>query len=332
MLGDLPKVGIVGAGLIGVKRARALNGIAELISFVEPNSIVADEFEKQFNVSPSFNFSDLLEKVGNNGVVLICVPTRAAFDLALESIKAGCHVLIEKPGALNKVEISQLVSTANKYKTVLRIGYNHRFHPGINNLIQDATSGIYGSIQLIRARYGHGGRLGYENEWRAKRELAGGGELMDQGSHLIDLVHALVGEFKVNFGSLPTLFWDMEVEDNAFISGTSSNGASIWLQSSWTEWKNIFDLEVFCKTAKLQVTGLGGSYGPEVYAKFEMGPGMGPPLKTSFQYPPADNSWFLELNDLFQQISESEHKISGATGEDGLFVIEMIEELYRDYL
>ena len=131
---------------------------------------------------------------------------------------------------------------------------------------------------FIRARYGHGGRVGYEREWRAQREVSGGGELIDQGIHLIDLTRFLAGDVDLAFGELRTTFWDMDVEDNAFLALRPHAGGFAWLHASWTEWKNLFSLEIMLERAKIEIAGLGGSYGPETLTLFEMLPEMGPPL------------------------------------------------------
>ena len=117
---------------------------------------------------------------------------------------------------------------------------------------------------FVRARYGHGGRVGYEKEWRARPEMSGGGELIDQGVHLIDLARWFVGaEFAQVEGKAVTLFWDMPVDDNAFMTLTTASGQVAHLHVSCTEWKNMFSFEIYARHAKLQIDGIGGSYGVE---------------------------------------------------------------------
>ena len=75
---------------------------------------------------------------------------------------------------------------------------------------------------------------------------SGGGELVDQGMHLLDLSYSLLGPLPLHAALLRTEFWPMDVEDNA----VSSSATKIWpwtlFHASWTEWKNLFSLEVFC--------------------------------------------------------------------------------------
>ena len=148
------------------------------------------------------------------------------------------------------------------------------------------ASGRYGPLMFVRARYGHGGRLGYEQEWRADRPtVSGGGELVDQGSHLIDLVRACFGDVDLAFAEMRTMFWKMDVEDNAFLALRPRSGGFAWLHASWTEWKNLFSFEVMLERAKLEVNGLGGSYGPEQLTLYEMAPEMGPPPRDDVGVP-----------------------------------------------
>jgi predicted dehydrogenase len=236
-------------------------------------------------------------------------------------------VLIEKPGALNLAELKELKGEAEKTNSILRIGYNHRFHPGFLKLKDIVKSAGYGDIQLIRARYGHGGRPGYETEWRAQREISGGGELIDQGSHLIDLSHFLAGPSTLEFASLPTMYWNMDVEDNAFLALSTSGGAKSWLHASWTEWKNLFSFEVFFKTAKVEVNGLGGSYGPEKLIVHHMEQGLGVPTSKEESFGESDSSWALEMSDIMNQINGLQH--NGADIDSAIDVFEIIESAYK---
>ena len=175
-------------------------------------------------------------------------------------------MLIEKPGGRDLAGVAQVAALARERGIEVRVGYNHRFHPSILAAKEMVDSGRHGPILHIRARYGHGGRPGYEKEWRAQREISGGGELIDQGLHLIDLVRFLAGDVDLAFAELRTDFWPMDVEDNAYIALRSRVGAFAWLHASWTEWKNIFSFEIAMRDAKIEVQGLGGTRHRAVHA------------------------------------------------------------------
>ena len=152
-------------------------------------------------------------------------------------------------------------------------------------------AGALGPLLYLRGRYGHGGRLGYDREWRADPAVAGGGELLDQGVHLIDLSRWFLGDFVEVAGRVGTYFWNMPVEDNGFSVLRTAAGQVAWLHASCTEWKNLFCFEIFGRDGKLQIDGLGGSYGVERLTFYRMLPQMGPPETTIWEYPGEDLSW-----------------------------------------
>ena len=180
----------------------------------------------------------------------------------------------------------------------------------------------------MRGRYGHGGRVGYEKEWRAQKEISGGGELIDQGVHLIDLARWFLGDFTHVRGSVPTLFWNMAVEDNAFLELQTGAGAIAWLHASCSEWKNLFSLEIYGRDGKLQVEGLGGSYGLERLTHYQMKPGMGPPeIKNFFEFPGEDVSWRAEIEVFEHDIATGTRPSPGLA--DAFATLQIVDEIYR---
>jgi predicted dehydrogenase len=163
-------------------------------------------------------------------------------------------------------------------------------------------SGIAGELMFVRGRYGHGGRIGYDKEWRANPDLSGGGEMIDQGVHMIDLSRWFLGDFVQTTGFAHTYFWDMPVDDNAFLMLRSERDQMAFLHVSCTEWKNLFSLEIYGRNAKLHIEGLGGSYGVERLALYRMLPEMGPPETTIWEYPRGDQSWAIEFAEFLEDI------------------------------
>ena len=236
-------------------------------------------------------------------------------------------MLIEKPGARRRSELESVARTAASTGVSVRVGFNHRFHPAMLRARELIADQRYGPVMVVRARYGHGGRLGYEREWRADATRSGGGELLDQGVHLIDLTTYFSGVPTLRYGSVSTLFWDMAVEDNAFVHLGLRDGGDGWLHASWTEWKNLFSFEIACRTAKLEISGLGGSYGPERLTVYEMSPELGPPQATTFEWPPGDDSWALELGDLDRYLDGQ--PALGTTLEECMHTLALIDSVYE---
>ena len=165
-----------------------------------------------------------------------------------------------------------------------------------------------------------------EKEWRGNMSIAGGGEMLDQGVHLIDLSRWFLGEFPDVSGHVARYFWDWEVEDNGFALLKTDKGQTAWLHASCTEWKNLFSFEIYGKVGKLAIDGLGGSYGVERLAYYKMLPRMGPPDTTIWEYPGEDRSWHLEWQHFQDCIAGG--KTSGGNMEDALAALRVVQKLY----
>jgi len=243
--------------------------------------------------------ADWRQAVSDGDVELVIVSTinSSLAEIACAALSADKHVLVEKPAGRNPEEIGKLIDAQKKSKAYAKVGFNHRFHPAMQKAYSILRTGELGEFMFIRGRYGHGGRLGYEKEWRFDKSLSGGGELLDQGVHLIDLSRWLSGEeFTRADGYTGAFFWDAPLEDNGFMLLRTERGHAAWLHASATEWKNMFSLEIYCKTGKLQIDGLGGSYSAERLTLYRMLPQMGPPETTAWEYPFPDMSWKAELD------------------------------------
>jgi predicted dehydrogenase len=259
--------------------------------------------------------------------VILATPNALLPKLAAEALAGGKHVLLEKPGAISSGQLRSLRESTQGGRLKVRLGYNHRFHPALLQARTLVDAGVTGPLLYLRGRYGHGGRKGYDREWRANPSISGGGELIDQGVHLIDLARWFLGPLPRVEGHAATYFWDMPVDDNAFLSLRSAEGRTAWLQVSCTEWKNLFSLEIYGKEAKIHIEGLGGSYGIERCTLYRMLPEMGPPETTTWEYPRGDDSWGLELRAFIQDILENRACDPGL--EDGIAILETVERIYR---
>jgi predicted dehydrogenase len=319
------EVAIVGCGLIGRKRALALAG-AKLTLACDLDQARANAIA---SLSPGcqavIDFQDVLRSPVQ--MVIVATANHVLASLALEAVRAGKHVLIEKPGAIAASELETLSAEAPSHGVQVRIGYNHRYHPALQKAREIVDSGAIGELMFLRGRYGHGGRVGYEKEWRADPKLSGGGELIDQGVHLIDLAQWFLGDFTDVSGHAATYFWQMPVDDNAFLNLRTAKGQTAWLQVSCTEWKNLFSLEIYGRTGKLHLEGLGGSYGVERLAFYQMLPAMGPPDTTIFEYPRGDDSWRIEMAEFLEDIRLGRTPQPGV--REGLATLRIVETIYR---
>jgi predicted dehydrogenase len=261
-------------------------------------------------------------------IVIIATVHNILAEITLAAVQAGKHVLVEKPAACSAREIDPIIAAATENKVLVRVGFNHRYHPAFIKAREIVANGEMGELMFIRARYVHGGRIGYEKEWRADKTIAGGGELIDQGMHLIDLSRMFLGNFTGIKGFAYTYFWDMNVEDNGFMLLETDSNQVAFLHASWTEWKNTFSFEIYGKDAKIEISGLGGSYGVEKITYYKMLPQMGPPETTSWEYPFPDLSWENELREFFEDIRIGRKPSPGL--EDAKAALEVIERVYEE--
>ena len=295
------KVGIIGCGLIGQKRAKSLGLRGNLIACADINVNNAKKIAHNKNVKIYNSWKKLLQ-IKEIDIVIISTFHNQLGKILLEAYKKNKHILVEKPGTKNLKEIKKIISKIKGNKIKIRIGYNHRYHPSIIKAQEIIKSGGIGKIMYLRGRYGHGGRFKYENEWRAKKSISGGGELIDQGSHLIDLSRLFLGEFDKIEGFVNTYFWKMSVEDNAFLTLKTKSNKVAFLHVSWTEWKNIFSFEIFCSHGKLDINGMGGSYGQEQLTLYKMSKKMGIPKQKKWRFKLQDISWKTEINEFYDDI------------------------------
>ncbi len=260
-------------------------------------------------------------------IVIISTLHDTLAEIARGAVAAGKHVLIEKPAARRAAELAGLAEVAAANGSLVRVGFNHRYHRALQKAHDLVTSGALGPLMFLRARYGHGGRVGYDREWRSDATKSGGGELIDQGPHLIDLARWFLGEFAEVDGFATTYYWDMPVDDNGFLLLKTASRQVAFLHASCTEWKNTFSFEIYGRNGKLDINGLGGSYGTERLTYYRMLPEMGPPETTAWEYPMADNSWDVEFADFLEDIRLKRQPSAGI--HDAIEALTIIERIYR---
>jgi predicted dehydrogenase len=293
---------IIGCGLIGRKRAAALGRGARLLACADLDGGRASALAATVPgavAEPSWQAAVTRPDVE---LVIVATTNDALAPVSIAALDAGCHVLVEKPAARSVAELAQVQAAAQRAGRLVRVGFNHRYHPALRKARSLIDEGAIGPLMFMRGRYGHGGRPGYDREWRADPARSGGGELIDQGVHMIDLAHWFLGEFAEVDGLARTFYWDMPVDDNAFLRLSTAGGQVAFFHVSCTEWKNVFSLEVYGREGKLQVEGLGGSYGVERLAWYRMLPRMGPPETTIWEYPGPDDSWEVEFAEFLEDL------------------------------
>ncbi len=196
--------------------------------------------------------------------VILAVPHTFLAEMAVAALAAGKHVLSEKPGAISSEEMERISAAEKQSGRRYMIGFNHRFHAAFMEAKKLADAGAIGDLLFVRARYGFGGKPGYEKEWRFKKEMSGGGELIDQGVHMIDLARWFLGDFPKVEGYAENMFWKGGVEDNGFALLRTAKGNVASIHVSWTNWNWTHCFEIYGTDGYLVIDGLDQRYrGPE---------------------------------------------------------------------
>ena len=205
-------IGIIGCGLIGKKRADNLGKQGILLACADVNIKNAELIANKKKKIKVFKDWRKLLRIKELDIVIIATIHNQLSKILLGAIKMGKHVFIEKPASINLTKLRSIIKANKILKRKIRVGYNHRFLSSIIKCKELLDKNILGDLMFIKASYGHGGRFGYDKEWRMNPKISGGGELIDQGSHLIDLSEFFFGKIIKAEGTLRDFFWKKKVE------------------------------------------------------------------------------------------------------------------------
>jgi predicted dehydrogenase len=322
------RVGIVGAGLQGQRRSPVVRDFpdTELVvisaAHLESAKPLADNVGCEWAVGwePVVQRDDI-------DVVLVCTPPNLHAVISIAAMRRGKHVLCEKPLARTLEEAQDMLAAARESGVTLKCGFNHRHHPGIQRARQWFDSGVIGEPTFIRCRYGIGGRPSYEKEWRADPQVVGGGQLMEQGIHAVDLCRWFLGDFTQVACLVGNYFWKTQpLEDNSFVLFRTQGGAVASIHSSLTQWKNLFSFELYGRDGYIAVEGLGGSYGTEraVLAKRDF---VAPFGEEVIEFRGGDCSWLEEWKEFVAAVRERREPLGN--GNDGLEALRLVYGAYN---
>ncbi len=331
------RTAIIGAGLAGRKRAESLKSCGPGVQLVAVCDIDSGRAADLATAAGAQAFDDWRKTLDISGLeaVIAAAPNKLNAQITAAALERGCHVLCEKPLGRNAAESEAMCRLATVRRRILKTGFNHRHHPAVAKARALVEAGELGSVHHLRGVYGHGGRPGYEKEWRADPDLAGGGVLLDQGVHLIDLCRWFLGEIVEAVGQIRTAHWPMAVEDNASLILRAAGGGTASLEVSWTQWKNRFQFEILGDKGTLLIDGLGGSYGPERLVRWSRRPAPekpgqysgGAPDENVEEFPGPDISWEREWEE-FSGAIQTGRQPQGS-GIDGLRANRIIDAVYQ---
>jgi 1,5-anhydro-D-fructose reductase (1,5-anhydro-D-mannitol-forming) len=324
------KCGIIGFGKMGMTRANAIerSDRGQVVSVYDSAKI----HDTNYMISPD---EDTIINDPSIDAVFICTPNYRIVPLCKQALAAGKHVFSEKPPAFNAAEVGEVRVTEESSGKKLMYGFNHRHHDSIKKMKQIVDGGELGKVLWMRGRYGKEVDEDYFKGWRADPKLAGGGIMLDQGIHMLDLFLHFAGGFDEMHSIVSNLHWKMDgLEDNVFaIMRNTESGISASLHSTMTQWRYLFSLEVFLQKGSLILNGLktsSGVYGDEELAiKYnEFGDKSGNIRHEEIIKYETNNSWNSEIREFFDAISENKH-ISNGNSEQAYQLMEAIDRIYQ---
>jgi len=322
---------IIGFGKMGRIRAKSLeeSGRARIAGVFD--SSPKDSGPYKFYASEQSILDD-----ADVGAIFICTPNYRIVPLCKAALAAGKHVFCEKPPAFSAAEVKEVMAVEAASGKVLMYGFNHRHHESVQRMKAIIDSGDMGRILWMRGRYGKEVDESFFRDWRAKKELAGGGILLDQGIHMLDLFLYLAGDFDEVQAMVSNLFWKIDgIEDNVFAQFRSrKTGICASLHSTMTQWRYLFSLEIFLERGSLVLNGLktsSGAYGDEDLSikhnqDGRTAAGNRGEVRHVFH---TDTSWAREIK-LFLDAIRNGGYPETSNSIDALKVMTIVDQVYRD--
>ncbi len=323
------KFGIIGFGKIGQLRKQIIEEL-NLGKIVAISDLYSDLSSVDNEIFTTSDYKKLLEKDVN--CVVIATPNNVTAQAIIDSLNANKHVFSEKPPGKTLDEVLKINDTFIKNQQLrLKFGFNHREHYSVREAKKIIKNGTMGRLMWARGMYGKAGSENFEKEWRSSKEKAGGGILLDQGIHMIDLLNYFMGSFTKVKSFVTKSFWDIPLEDNAFAILKNNNNQHAIFHSSSTQWKHLFKLELFFSEGYMILSGLltsSKSYGRETLIiarrNFEDG---GKPMEEEIYFD-KDKSWYFEMQDFYDSIINKK-PITQGTIENAIEAMELVEKIYK---
>ena len=326
------RVGIAGFGKIGQLRADILSKRND-IAIVGVFDVVKPEKHLKYDYYNSYE--SLLDL--DLDAIFICAYNTVLADYTARALNKGFHVFCEKPPAMKVEDLDKVFKAVESSKKILKYGFNHRYHYSVMEAKKIIDSGKMGKLLWLRGIYGKAGSIDYDKNWRNFKKYSGGGILIDQGIHMLDLIRYFSGEKfnKIN-SYITTAYWNIQVEDNAFVLMQSDNKVIASMHSSATQWKHKFLLEMCFEEGYLNLDGiLSGtrSYAPEklIIGRREFEDttfAMGKPKETVIYFE-NDHSWNLEVEEFINAVN-GVGEIKEGTLQDAYDTLSLVQKVYEN--
>jgi predicted dehydrogenase len=323
------RVGIAGYGVVGQRRRSFIDKMPnfETVAICDRKFDLSEHVEEGIASHP--DYQSLLDE--NLDVLFVCMTNDMAPEVSIAGLDRGFHVFCEKPPGRNLQDTQRVYKCEQKHPGLkLKYGFNHRYHDSVLDALKIIQSGELGKIINLRGVYGKSKVINFESDWRTKRSIAGGGILLDQGIHMVDLIRLFAGEFVDIHSFISNDYWKHDVEDNAYALMRTESGVVAMLHSSATQWRHRFNLDITLEEGTIVLSGiLSGtkSYGAEtltVARKLEHD--AGDPRETTTRYT-SDPSWESEVKEFSHAIA-NDKMITNGSSKDALRTMQMVYRIY----
>jgi predicted dehydrogenase len=323
------RIGIAGYGIVGQRRRHFIDQHARLQTVAVCDRVFGGSGTLPDGVQCHATYDHLLNEPLD--ALFVCMPNYMAAEVTMAALEQGLHVFCEKPPSITVEQMEDVVRVERAHPNVLlKYGFNHRYHESVREAIRLVNSGEFGEIVNVRGVYGKSRVVPFSGGWRSDRATAGGGILLDQGVHMLDLMQLFCGDFVEVKSFVSNGFWKHDVEDNAYALMKDARGRIAMLHSTATQWQHRFVMEIALSEGYLELRGiLSGtkSYGQErlVVGHRDVAE-TGSAAETIITYLD-DHSWSDEIDEFVNAMSGRGSIIAG-TSADALAMMKLVFRIY----
>jgi predicted dehydrogenase len=323
------RVGIAGYGVVGKRRREFIDANPRMRTVAVCDRTLGMKGVFPDGVRHHVRYEELLNE--ELDVLFVCLSNDMAAETTIAGLRRGLHVFCEKPPGRNLAEVAAVIEEARHHpRAKLKYGFNHRYHDSVREALAIVQSGELGALINLRGVYGKSSIINFESDWRTKRAIAGGGILLDQGIHMVDLLRLFAGEFDSIHSFISNRFWRHDVEDNAYALMSTKAGVIAMLHSTATQWRHRFHLEMALAKGAIVLSGIlsgSKSYGQETLTVAWASQGdRGDPRERTTSYT-EDNSWRDEIDE-FAAAIVADRPIVNGTPEDALRTMQLVYRIY----
>jgi predicted dehydrogenase len=328
-MNDKLKVGIAGYGVVGKRRRESIDLHPALKTIAVCDRFFPNDGTFEDGVRYYTKYDRLLHE--NLDILFVCMTNDVAPEVTIAGLEKGLHVFCEKPPGRNLGDIVSVMACEKNHPNLkLKYGFNHRYHDSVRDALRIMKNQELGTLISMRGVYGKSKMLSFDSDWRTKRVLAGGGILLDQGIHMVDLMRLFAGDFIDIHSFISNSHWHHDVEDNAYALMRTSDGVVAMLHSSATQWRHRFELDITLSRGMVVLSGIlsgSKSYGAEtILIAYPDANDGGDPREMTMRYN-KDNSWWDEICDFTDAIINGKPILDGSSTE----ALETMRLVYKIY-